>query len=146
MLTKLGVIMNKFLAVLVLGGALAVQACERVKSPWDTRNAEKALPEKPTASGEQGKVNNQQCAPITQPKCPIGWMSDTTGVEGGISTNGKCKKWASHASPQQLALPNGAPVGEPPYGFKWDTEIYAWGTLANGGVPYAERFTPPSCL
>jgi hypothetical protein len=136
--------MNKFLAVLVLAGALAGQACERAKSPWDTRNVEKALPA--TASGEQGKVNNQQCAPVTQLKCPNDWMSDTTNVEGGIATNGKCKKRASHASREQLALPNGAPVGEPPYGFKWDTEIYAWGTSANGGAPFAERFTQASCL
>jgi hypothetical protein len=68
-------------------------------------------------------------------KCPSGWACNgcSPQVDGGITSDGKCKKLA--CAPNTITPPpaNGTPIGS--WGFSWDGAFYAWGTTANGGAP-----------
>lgn len=106
------------------------------------------------AVGNTGQYDSAQqigiikrVAAVTQTKCPAGWASNTTNVDGGVTTDGKCKKLWGHIIPPPPAPPNGTPVGtgNPPYGFTWGNDIYAWGTTANGGAAVTTVVTPASC-
>jgi hypothetical protein len=124
--------MNKYLALFALAAALACQACAQFK--------------KTPAIGDQGKLNVQQCTPVMLPKCPIGWLSDTTNIDGDVTMNGKCKKiWERNITPALQALPNGTAVDKPIDGFKWNSDIFAWGTTDNGGAASQVSYTPTSC-
>jgi hypothetical protein len=85
---------------------------------------------------------------VTTCVCPAGWLANATNVDGGVTTDGKCKKgvcgpWSSTAFPPP---PNGTPIGT--WGFTWGTGIYAWGTTANGGVATCTTIQHPAgpCL
>jgi len=66
--------------------------------------------------------------------CPSSWTCNgcSPQVAGGVTTDGKCKKWAglNTISPYP---PDGTPIGS--WGFTWGNSINAWGTSANGGAP-----------
>jgi hypothetical protein len=79
-------------------------------------------------------------------KCPAGWACNgcSPQVDGGITTDGRCKKLACQPDVISPAPANGTPIGtpNPPYGtsstswgFSWGNAFYAWGTTANGGAP-----------
>jgi hypothetical protein len=79
-------------------------------------------------------------------KCPAGWTCNgcSPQVDGGITTDGRCKKLACQPNQVTPYPPNGMPVGtpNPPYGtsstswgFSWGNAFYAWGNAANGGAP-----------
>lgn len=81
---------------------------------------------------------------VTTCTCPKGWLSNTTKVNGGVTTDGRCEKLA--CKPDQITPypQNGAPIGTPwpPYGttatswgISWGNEFWAWGTIANKGAP-----------
>jgi len=76
-------------------------------------------------------------APVTQTTChcPHGWISNSPPqIDGGIVTNGQCKR----ADPHPLSIapfpPDGTPIGA--WGFTWGNGVYAWGNAANGGAPH----------
>lgn len=61
--------------------------------------------------------------------CPPGWLDNATNVDGGGTRDGKCKKkvgsWDGSMFPAGL-------LGR--WGFTSGDEIWAWGTIANGGA------------
>jgi hypothetical protein len=61
--------------------------------------------------------------------CPPGWLDNTTNVDGGGTRDGKCKKkvgiWDASMFPTGL-------LGR--WGFTVGNELWAWGTIANGGA------------
>ena len=72
---------------------------------------------------------------VTTCTCPAGWLANPTNVDGGVTSDGKCKKgvcgpWNATAIPPP---PNGTAIGT--WGFTWSNGIYVWGTTANGGAP-----------
>lgn len=71
-------------------------------------------------------------AEVSHCKCPKGWLSNTTNVNGGPTPDKKCKKLAC-ANISVAPLPaNGTAVGA--WGFTWGNGLWAWGTAANGGA------------
>jgi hypothetical protein len=75
-------------------------------------------------------VNNPEVKNTTC-KCPIGWLSNTTNIDGGVTTDGNCKKIV--CQPIGVAPPpNGTPVGT--WGFIWGNALYAIGSNVNGGA------------
>ncbi|HVF60225.1 MAG TPA: hypothetical protein VNJ70_10485 [Thermoanaerobaculia bacterium] len=70
-------------------------------------------------------------------KCPAGWACNgcSPQVDGGITSDGKCKRLA--CQPNVILPPpaNGTQIGSPSWGFSWGNAFYAWGTAANGGAP-----------
>ncbi len=86
------------------------------------------------ANATMGSLQNTAEVKTTTCQCPPGWLSDTN-VDGGVTTDGKCKKlvcgpWDATAFPP----PNpGVIVGT--WGFTWQNQLWAFGTTANGGAP-----------
>lgn len=80
---------------------------------------------------------------VTQQKCPAGWACNgcSPQVDGGVTTDGKCKKAA--CGPNSIAPypPDGTQIGS--WGFSWGNAFYAWGTSANGGKPTTIIISPP---
>jgi hypothetical protein len=79
-------------------------------------------------------------------KCPAGWACNgcSPQVDGGVTTDGRCKKLACQPNQVTPYPPNGMTVGTatPPFGtsstswgFSWGNAFYAWGNAANGGAP-----------
>ena len=68
-------------------------------------------------------------------KCPAGWTCNgcSPQVDGGITSDGKCKKVACQANTITPYPPDGTPIGT--WGFSWGNAFIAWGTTANGGAP-----------
>lgn len=92
------------------------------------------------ATGTIGTIHRTNA--VTQTKCPSGWLSGSTNVDGGVTTDGRCKKLSGTLSITPVPA-NGTPLGT--YGFSWGNEIWAWGTTANGGAPITTVVTPASC-
>ncbi|MEA2719894.1 MAG: hypothetical protein QOJ39_1758 [Candidatus Eremiobacteraeota bacterium] len=63
--------------------------------------------------------------------CPPGWLANTTNADGGVTSDGKCKKGVCVGNPVNPLPANGTPIGT--WGFTWGNGFYAWGTAANGG-------------
>lgn len=84
----------------------------------------------PDPAGPQGFGLLQNQPAVTQKKCPAGWLANQTNVDGGVTADGKCKKFAGTLSVTPLP-PNGTQVGS--YGFTWGNGLWAWGTSSNGG-------------
>jgi hypothetical protein len=79
---------------------------------------------------------------VTQTKCPNGWLANPSNVNGGVTTDGKCKKASGTLSITPLPA-NGTQLGT--YGFSWGNVIWAWGTTANGGAAVTSVITPAAC-
>lgn len=80
-----------------------------------------------------GTLTNSPAIIQTTCTCPQGWLSNTNNQNGGITTDGKCKKAVCGPIVGCDPLPNGTPIGN--WGFTWDNWIYTWGTPTNGGKP-----------
>lgn len=103
-----------------------------------------------------GTVGTFSCTPaVTQQKCPTGWACNgcSPQVDGGITTDGRCKKLACQPNQVTPYPANGTPIGTPnppfgtsstSWGFSWGNAFYAWGTAANGGAPTTIVVTPQS--
>lgn len=80
-----------------------------------------------------GTFYQQPAYDVTTCKCPPGWLANTTNVDGGVTSDGKCKKgvcgWDATAFPPPSA--DATPVGT--WGFTWGNGLYAWGTADNHG-------------
>ena len=68
---------------------------------------------------------------VSPARCPDGWSANTTGVVGGITNDGKCKKLVGTIDSTPLPF-NGTPIGN--WGFTWGNQVIAWGTFDNGGA------------
>lgn len=70
--------------------------------------------------------------------CPIGWLSNTSNVDGGVTYDGMCKKEfaiTSTTPPMTTPVtppPNGTHIGS--WGFWWNGALIAYGTPQNGGA------------
>lgn len=96
-----------------------------------------------------GTVGKFTCQPaVTAKKCPAGWVCNgcSPQVDGGITTDGKCKKLACQPNVVSPVPANGTPIGSGAgaWGFSWGNAFYAWGTAANGGAPSTVIITPQS--
>jgi hypothetical protein len=82
---------------------------------------------------------------VTQAKCPTGWTCNgcSPQVDGGITSDGKCKKVACIANTITPNPPDGTLIGS--WGFTWGASFQAWGTSANGGAPIVTTVTPAQC-
>jgi hypothetical protein len=83
---------------------------------------------------------------VTTCTCPTGWTCNgcSPQVDGGITSDGRCKKLACEPNQITPFPPNGTPIGTPTppfgtsstsWGFSWENAFIAWGTAANGGAP-----------
>jgi hypothetical protein len=77
--------------------------------------------------------------PVTSDrKCPAGWLSNTSNIDGGMTADGMCKKEfaVTSTTPPMTAPvtppPNGTPIGS--WGFWWNGGLIAYGTPQNGGA------------
>jgi hypothetical protein len=79
---------------------------------------------------------------ITQAKCPAGWLANQTNVDGGVATDGRCKKLSGimNITPSP---PNGTEIGT--YGFTWGNEVWTIGATANGGAAVTTTVTAAAC-
>ena len=96
-----------------------------------------------TVKAANGKLSNEpmNCEVVKEVcRCPAGWQSNSTGKEGDITTDGKCKKLA--CGPSGIKPPkNGTEIGalNNPWGFTWGGEFWAWGSKENGGAPICKK-------
>lgn len=94
----------------------------------------------PDGSLPIGNLTNSPA--VTQAKCPAGWLANMTNVNGGVTADGKCKKFSGPISITPLPA-NGTQIGT--YGFTWGNQVWAWGTQANGGAAVITTITPAVC-
>lgn len=87
------------------------------------------------SAGLIGTLRNTPQVTVTTCKCPAGWTCNgcSPQSDGGITTDGKCKKVACQANTIPPYPPDGTPIGT--WGFSWGNAFIAWGTTANGGAP-----------
>jgi len=122
--------------------AVATSACAAGAPDGTVVRAWSGVGTKEYKSAQQiGTLNND--AAQTQLKCPVGWASNTTNVDGGVTSDGKCKKLSAQPMSVTPLPPNGTPIGT--YGFTWGNAVYAWGTPANGGAAYPVTIMPAVC-
>lgn len=67
-------------------------------------------------------------------KCPEGWLSNTNNENGGVTTDGRCKKMICGPIDLKPLPKNGTQIGDN-LGFIWGNEIWWYGTKENGGLP-----------
>lgn len=79
-----------------------------------------------------GILVNTPAVSQTTCKCPAGWMSNTTNIDGGVTGDGHCKKIVCQPISITPFPANGTQLGN--WGFAWGNALYAWGTAANGGA------------
>lgn len=79
----------------------------------------------------------------TEARCPTGWWSATTNVDGGVTPDGRCKKVSAQPMTVTPLPPNGTAVGS--YGFTWGNAVWAWGTQENGGAAVIRIISPATC-
>jgi hypothetical protein len=65
-------------------------------------------------------------------QCPANWLSNLTNVPGGMTSDIKCKKLAYKPINISPLPPDGTQVGT--WGFTWGDEVWAFGSLTNGGA------------
>jgi hypothetical protein len=63
--------------------------------------------------------------------CPQGWLSNTTNVAAGVTSDGRCKRLAAKPININPLPSDGTAVGS--WGFTWGNELWAWGSTVNGG-------------
>ncbi len=68
---------------------------------------------------------------VMECRCPKGWLSNTNNQDGGITTDGKCKKIACQPITITPLPPNDTQIGT--WGFIWGNALWVWGTASNGG-------------
>lgn len=92
-----------------------------------------------------GILRNQPEVTSTTCTCPTGWMSNTTNVAGGVTTDGNCKKQAGTITITPLP-PNGTPIGT--LGFTWGNGVFMYGSTANGGAAtcITSVLLPATCI
>jgi len=83
------------------------------------------------ANETMGNLQNIAEVKTTTCKCPTGWLSNTN-VDGGVTTDGKCKKNVGTIN-SSILPPDGTVLGS--WGFTWGNGIWAYGSSANGGEP-----------
>jgi hypothetical protein len=83
------------------------------------------------ANESMGKLQNTPEIKVTTCKCPTGWLSNTN-IDGGVTTDGKCKKHVGTIT-SNILPPDGTALGT--WGFTWGNGIWAYGSVANGGEP-----------
>jgi hypothetical protein len=112
--------------------AIADCACSNGVGTGTTIRAYGAVGTKEYQSDQSlGTLTNNAQVSNTTCKCPVGWLSNTTNIDGGITTDGNCKKIV--CQPIGVAPPpNGTPVGT--WGFIWGNALYAIGSNVNGGA------------
>lgn len=76
----------------------------------------------------QPQVTKKTCT------CPASWTCNgcSPQVNGGVTSDGQCKKLVCQPFSISPFPPNGTQVGT--WGFTWGNALYAWGTPANGGA------------
>lgn len=76
--------------------------------------------------------------------CPPTWYTGNTNILGGTSSDNGCKKLAGYLSIPPYP-PNGTQLGN--WGFSWANEMWARGTVANGGAATAKtvKGDPAEC-
>jgi hypothetical protein len=97
------------------------------------------------ADGTAGKlICTAPVAAVTQQKCPAGWVCNgcSPQVDGGVTSDGKCKRLACQANSIAPYPADGTQIGS--WGFSWGNAFYAWGTSANGGNPILNIISPAS--
>ncbi len=78
-----------------------------------------------------GTLVNTPAVVQTTCRCPVGWLANTSNIDGGVTTDGKCKKLV--CGPIAVAPPaDGTQVGS--WGFTWGNSLWAYGSAANGGA------------
>jgi hypothetical protein len=80
----------------------------------------------------EGCYTLKQVAPVC--RCPEGWLSNTSNENGGVTTDGKCKKMVCGPIDIKPLPKNGTQV-DGNIGFFWGNELWWYGTKENGGVP-----------
>jgi len=117
--------------------SLATQACAKGLPNGAKIRAFSAIGHrgKYQSAHEIGTLKNQPEIVETIYTCPSGWLSNTTNNDGDVTSDGKCKKLSGQLTPPPPPPSNGTPVGD--WGFTWGKNIYAWGTVDNGGAPCA---------
>jgi hypothetical protein len=68
-----------------------------------------------------GELKN--IAAVTQQVCPAGSLANPTNVDGGVTSDGKCKKLVS-TCPMNPTPPNGTQIGT--WGFTWGSGVFQW--------------------
>lgn len=78
-------------------------------------------------------------------KCPAGWKSNTSGQDGGVTTDTKCYKMVCGPMNINPLPPNNTAIGT--WGLVRGNQIQAWGTLANGGAAECKThvYFPKEC-
>jgi hypothetical protein len=72
-----------------------------------------------------GILENIPASTTSTCKCPPGWLSNTTNVDGGITTDGKCKKMVCNIPCTTGLPPDGALIGS--WGFYYGKALWQWG-------------------
>jgi hypothetical protein len=89
-------------------------------------------------AGRGAKLTNKPAGPITEKKCTAPWMSNTSNIPGGVTTDGRCKKEFMiqnfTISPKPL---DGTQIGN--WGFYWGNAVVAYGTPQNGGAAVSQQ-------
>lgn len=116
--------------------SIAACACAAGKSSGTVCRAWSAVGTKEYKSAQQiGVLTNQPEVKKTTCTCPAGWACNgcSPQVDGGVTTDGKCKKLACQAISITPFPANGTQLGS--WGFTWGNALIAWGSSANGGAP-----------
>ena len=96
----------------------------------------------PVGGGADGNGLLLNQPAVTQNRCPTGWLANPSNVDGGVTTDGRCKKFAGTLSIVPLPA-TGTLLGT--YGFVWGNAVWAWGTTANGGAAVQTIVTAAAC-
>lgn len=97
-------------------------------------------------AGGGAKLTNKPAGPVTEKKCIAPWMSNTSNIPGGVTTDGRCKQeFAIQNFTINPKPTNGTPIGN--WGFYWGNAVVAYGTPQNGGaaVDYQSGWVPAIC-
>lgn len=93
------------------------------------------------ASGSDGCLSNKPCTCEVYKevcRCPVGWISNTTNIDGGITTDGKCKKLSCKPLNISPLPPSGTQLAGN-IGFTWGDELWFYGTKENKGLPICKK-------
>lgn len=85
---------------------------------------------KNTGQGSTGAYL-EGCYELIPCHCPKGWLSNTTNQDGGVTTDGRCKKLVCGPI-AVIPPPDGTQLGN--WGFTWGNTLWAYGTKENGGA------------
>ncbi len=80
-----------------------------------------------------GHLTNTPAVNTTTCTCPASWLSNSSNQNGGVTTDGKCKRKVCGPIATTSLPPNGTAIST--WGFTWGNEIWEYGSVANGGKP-----------